>query len=290
MVVRIFFSNYVFRMSTNHSFLCFFFVCISVLYSFTYADECVKKSSCVCEFSNGTGIDLTPSAKPTFYDARIYEVRKDGQQFALNTYFYHPCFDAVPSLNATLVNNTCTEALSLCRHVNTLDRTNDTTGKIFQFDSGIYEYMGTSNNTEFSADGSSIIYHNGPSSTIVLLVCAEGEDKLYVYSVTEPNKIVLSFYSRYACLRQIEEPGRSFGSTILIIFFSFVVFYLVLGICTKKFLMGATGIEVIPNLGFWTDLPNLVKDGWAFMINGFRLPARGAGPATSPDPNSYDSI
>lgn len=69
----------------------------------------------------------------------------------------------------------------------------------------------------------------------------------------------LTFYSRYACLTRIEEPARSFGSTLLIIFFSFVVFYLVLGICTKKFLMGATGIEVIPNLGFWMDLPNLVK-------------------------------
>lgn len=33
-----------------------------------------------------------------------------------------------------------------------------------------------------------------------------------------------------------------------------------------------------------------LQDGWAFAINGFKLPARGPGPATSPDPNSYDSI
>ncbi|CAG4996548.1 unnamed protein product [Parnassius apollo] len=211
-----------------------------------------------------------------------------GNQYVLSTYFYHPCFDALPIVNQTAANNTCDEPLSICRHANNFDLVN-TTG-LFKKDSGIYEKMGSSNKTEFSADGQSIIYHNDPSSTVVLLVCAQTDDQLHVYSTVEPNRIVLSFYSRSACLRQIEEPGRSFGSTLLITFFSVVIFYLVLGICTKKFLMGATGIEVIPNLGFWSDLPNLVKDGWAFMINGFKLPTRGTGPVTSPDPNSYDSI
>ena len=77
---------------------------------------------------------------------------------------------------------------------------------------------------------------------------------------------MLAFYSRDACLKQVEVVGRSFGSTLLIIFFSFVVFYLVLGICTKKFLMGATGVEVIPNLAFWSELPNLVKVSVFFLI------------------------
>lgn len=70
---------------------------------------------------------------------------------------------------------------------------------------------------------------------------------------------VLAFYSRNACLKQLEEHGRSFGSNLLIIFFTLIIFYLALGICTKKFLMGATGVEVIPNISFWMDLPNLVK-------------------------------
>ncbi|CAH2041490.1 unnamed protein product, partial [Iphiclides podalirius] len=204
-------------------------------------------------------------------------------------YFYHPCFDALPTTTEPAVNNTCTTSLSLCRYVRTMNKLN-TTEDTFKIDSKIYEFMGTSNNTEFNSDGHSIIYHNGPSSTEVLLICAQVDGELQVNSTAEPNNVVLSFYSRYACLKQIEEPGRSLGSTLLIIFFSCVVFYLVLGICTKKFLMGATGIEVIPNLGFWSDLPNLVKDGWAFAINGFKLPMRSTGPATSPDPNSYDSI
>ncbi|KPI92600.1 Cation-dependent mannose-6-phosphate receptor [Papilio xuthus] len=260
----------------------------SLLYPLTHADVCVKKSSCVCEFSNGTGIDLSSAVKSTFYSVDTFETNADESQYSFSTYLYHPCFDALPITNKSVANNTCTTSLSLCRYKKNLTLNN--AKGTFVFDEGLYEYMGTSNNTEFSADGSSIIYNNGPSSTIVQLVCAEGENKLIVDSLGDPKNIVLRFYSRNACLAKIDEPGRSFGSTLLIIFFSFVVFYLVLGICTKKFLMGATGIEVIPNLGFWTDLPNLVKDGWAFMINGFKLPTRGAGPVTSPDPNSYDSI
>lgn len=77
---------------------------------------------------------------------------------------------------------------------------------------------------------------------------------------------VLAFYSREACLKQIEELGPSLGTTLLIILFSFVALYLALGICTKIFLMGATGIEVIPNLSFWSDLPNLVRVSYYIIL------------------------
>ncbi|KAJ8720192.1 hypothetical protein PYW07_012235 [Mythimna separata] len=268
------------------SFCVVYLICTS---SFTKAEPCVAKSPCSCEFSNGTGIDLTPAISSAFYTADVYEVKMNGTQYEMSTYFYHPCYDVSMNISQPNPKNTCTSPLSICRHVitmNLLDKTN----KTYTFDDGSYDFMGRSNISQFSDQGNSIIYANGPSETIVLLECAETDNKLQVYSLAEPDKIVLAFYSRDACLKQIEVVGRSFGSTLLIIFFSFVVFYLVLGICTKKFLMGATGVEVIPNLAFWSDLPNLVKDGWVFMLNGCKLPARGAGPTVSPDPNSYDSI
>jgi len=34
--------------------------------------------------------------------------------------------------------------------------------------------------------------------------------------------------------------------------------------------MGATGVDIIPNVGFWTSLPGLVKDGFMFIINKIR--------------------
>ncbi|XP_045499546.1 uncharacterized protein LOC123697173 [Colias croceus] len=251
-------------------------------------DVCVKKGPCKCEFSNGTGIDLAAAAKATFYTTQTFELQMGGAEYVLSTYYYHPCFDVTPSVNSSKPGTGCDSPLSLCRHV---DRFNyNITTNTYVADGGIYEKMGVTNLSDFSSDGKSIIYTNLPSSTIVMLVCAQSEGELNVYSLAEPNKIVLSFYTRHACLTLIEEIGRSLGSTLLIIFFSCVIFYLVLGVCTKKFLMGATGLEVVPNLAFWMDLPTLVKDGWVFAINGFKLPTRGAGPVTSPDPNSYDSI
>ncbi|XP_041981577.1 cation-dependent mannose-6-phosphate receptor-like [Aricia agestis] len=260
------------------------FVYLALIFSTSAQDVCTKKGPCSCEFSNGTGIDLSPSGK-AFYTTQTYELKNNGTQYALSTYFYHPCHDELPQLNST-TTGTCNVPLSICRHVNKMTILSNTTYKGEE----TAEFMGSSNVTDFSTDGKSLIYYNGPSSTVVMLVCAQTPDQLSVYSLAEPNKIVLSFYSENACLKQIEEHGRSVGSTLCIIFFSCVVFYLVLGICTKKFLMGAVGVEVIPNLVFWSDLPNLVKDGWSFALNGFKLPARSAGPVTSPDPNSYDSI
>nr|XP_021193792.2 uncharacterized protein LOC110378732 [Helicoverpa armigera] len=266
------------------SFVVIYLTCSS---SFTNADTCVQKTPCSCVFSNGTGIDLTPAISAEFYTADVFAVRMNGSQYEMSTYFYHPCYDVSMNVSQVGPQNTCTSPLSICRHVYTMSLL---TNKTYTLDDGAYNFMGRTNISNFSDQGNSIIYPNGPSETIVLLQCAETDNRLQVYSLTEPDKIVLAFYSRDACLKQIEVAGRSFGSTFLIIFFSFVVFYLVLGICTKKFLMGATGVEVIPNLAFWSELPNLVKDGWVFMCNGCKLPARGAGPTVSPDPNSYDSI
>ena len=38
-----------------------------------------------------------------------------------------------------------------------------------------------------------------------------------------------------------------------------VASYFVVGTLWNKYRRGATGMEVIPNLAFWQDLPNLVK-------------------------------
>ncbi|CAH0625407.1 unnamed protein product [Chrysodeixis includens] len=266
----------------------FFVVYLSCTSFVNAKDVCAAKAPCVCAFPNGTGIDLTPAKSTTFYSADTFMVKNNGTQYELSTYYYHPCLDININVSQPNLLNTCTSPLSICRHVSTMNLQNVT--NIFKFEEGSYDFMGRTNISKFSDDGDSIVYPNGPSETIVVLQCANTENRLQVLSLSEPDKIVLAFYSRDACLKLVDLEGRSTGSTLLIVFFSLVIFYLVMGVCTKKFLMGATGVEVIPNLGFWSDLPNLVKDGWMFLCNGCKLPARGAGPAVSPDPNSYDSI
>ncbi|XP_053608364.1 cation-dependent mannose-6-phosphate receptor-like [Plodia interpunctella] len=266
-------------------FWCSFFY-LSLIISSNVAEDvsCVQKSSCVCVFPNGTGIDLTPTVTTSFYKVVFNKLEMKDTQTKLYTYYYHPCYDVKPTFNAT---DTCNKPLTLARQTSTFTFVSK---NMYNLSAPFCEYYGSSNKSSFSKDGLSLVYDNNPSDNVVMLMCSEkGKDNLAVYSTEEPDNIVLAFYSRHACLKTLEEPGRSLGSTLLIVFFCLVIFYLVLGICTKKFLMGATGIEVIPNLAFWSDLPNLVKDGWAFAINGFKLPAR-SNQMSSPDPNSYDSI
>ncbi|CAG9788062.1 unnamed protein product [Diatraea saccharalis] len=258
-------------------------------------DVCVKKTPCMCVFPNGTGVDLTPVSGSSFYTA-VYFVHKNkdtaNAEYTFFTYYFHPCSNLLTN-RTNLPDDTCDMPLSLYRVFSVMKL--DTTSKdnaTYKLSQTTCNYLGKSEMMLFKEDGKALIYENLPSNTTVQLSCAQGVDQLHVTSVDEPNNIILTFYSSQACLKQIEPEGsgRSFGSTLLIIFFSFVIFYLVLGVCTKKFLMGATGLEVIPNLGFWTDLPHLVRDGWAFAINGFKLPSRGVGSPAASDPNSYDSI
>ncbi|XP_063538764.1 uncharacterized protein LOC134747997 [Cydia strobilella] len=280
-------------MDVSSKSVCLFSIFLLFILSVHGQDKCVKRNSCSCVFPNGTGIDLSPSAKNSVYTSKTtYDEKNNGIEIVVTTYYYHPCSDVLLTIDQSTSMNgtTCNRTLSLCRHTSTWNGT--IKNKLAKY-GDVFEFLGSSNDTaegvEFSNDGRYIKYFNKTSFSIVDLICTETDDQFYFKDATEPDQIELAFFSRNACLRQIES-SRSVGSTLLIIFFSFVIFYLVLGVCTKKFLMGATGIEVIPNLMFWSELPNLVKDGWAFALNGFKLPARGPGPATSPDPNSYDSI
>lgn len=100
----------------------FIFICIIFLPASIYAqDVCVKKSSCICEFSNGTGIDLTPINKSTFFTAQTFSSKMNGTQIELSTYYYHPCFDVTLMVNTT-APNTCNKplAVSTCDSISLL--------------------------------------------------------------------------------------------------------------------------------------------------------------------------
>ncbi|OWF35446.1 cation-dependent mannose-6-phosphate receptor-like [Mizuhopecten yessoensis] len=55
--------------------------------------------------------------------------------------------------------------------------------------------------------------------------------------------------------------GLSLGSVIVIVFVCVVFLYLVLGIAYHRFMLGAKGMEQIPNYSFWQDFGNLQSDG-----------------------------
>ncbi|XP_054714717.1 cation-dependent mannose-6-phosphate receptor-like [Uloborus diversus] len=55
--------------------------------------------------------------------------------------------------------------------------------------------------------------------------------------------------------------GLSSGSVFCILFFTFAFVYLVIGVLYKRIVLGAKGMEQIPNYCFWKDFGNLQADG-----------------------------
>lgn len=118
------------------------------------------------------------------------------------------------------------------------------------------------------------------------LLCLKG-DKSYIYvnqdltSVGSGNdtvimswKIVVNFlgshfyhvlqklflFSPFACPITIEEISKpSTGGVLLILFLIGTFTYFTIGSIVRFMYLGARGIEVIPNLDFWKDLPGLVR-------------------------------
>jgi len=64
--------------------------------------------------------------------------------------------------------------------------------------------------------------------------------------------------------------GLSVGSILLIIVLCLLVVYFVAGVLFNKFKRQLTGVEIIPNVTFWTSIPGLVKDGVMFLVNKVR--------------------
>ncbi|KJE91000.1 hypothetical protein CAOG_02209 [Capsaspora owczarzaki ATCC 30864] len=62
--------------------------------------------------------------------------------------------------------------------------------------------------------------------------------------------------------------GLSGGSILLIIFFPTVFAYLVGGMIFKRTRSGASGVEMVPNIDFWREVPGLIKasDGFKFTF------------------------
>jgi hypothetical protein len=95
-----------------------------------------------------------------------------------------------------------------------------------------------------------------------------------VTTLTEPSTCVydISMTSPYACPHVASSGGSkgngllvSSGTLFLILLLVAVVIYIVGGMVFRyKFQEVEPGINLIPNLGFWTAIPGLVKDGCVF--------------------------
>ncbi|XP_077283092.1 uncharacterized protein LOC143909071 [Arctopsyche grandis] len=255
-------------------------------------ESCSALGSCHCTLGVDGELDLKPQdiADPKrSYSAQTFNSNKNATEWSLDTYFFHPCRDIQLGDPTNPINN-C-KAASLCRHTiqfkkNGTDITMSDLGNnpLGQFEDS--KIIGNKNKVSLQYSKNSIV------STVILSCITDGESILQISS-GDPDAPILGFYSPNACIKSIPEPTHhSLGTTLLIIFFVLALVYLLAGYCVKRFSTGARGIELIPNINFWKELPSLVRDGVVFVQNGFKPPASTSspGPNPNPNPNSYDSI
>ncbi|XP_013783625.1 cation-dependent mannose-6-phosphate receptor-like isoform X2 [Limulus polyphemus] len=71
--------------------------------------------------------------------------------------------------------------------------------------------------------------------------------------------------SSIACTITPVKKGLSSGSIFCIIFFTLIGIYFSVGFLYKRLVIGAKGIEQVPNYSFWKDFGNLQADGCDFI-------------------------
>lgn len=70
----------------------------------------------------------------------------------------------------------------------------------------------------------------------------------------------LTLFSKHACLVTINEIHHyGFFSILLIIIITLAFSYLLIGMLVRYFMIGARGIEIIPNLEFWNKVGTSLK-------------------------------
>jgi len=107
-----------------------------------------------------------------------------------------------------------------------------------------------------------------PRQTQIVLKCDKTQEAA-LSSISEPGTCVyeLTIRSKHACPWEPPKVGGiGAGWIFVIIVLVGGVLYLLVGIIVKWQVMHTEpGIELIPNIDFWRDLPNLIKDGFFFV-------------------------
>lgn len=108
--------------------------------------------------------------------------------------------------------------------------------------------------------------------TIIMITCdvnVGDSDARMVFIEEENQKDELCYYlfemKHQAVCPTYSSGGLSVGSILLIVLFSVGSVYLFVGFLYSRFVLGAKGLEQIPNYEFWKDFGNLQSDGCDFV-------------------------
>lgn len=231
------------------------------------ASGCRRVGDCSCEFYDGTGINLRPVIENG--GPPLHANESNG-----NAYYFMPCKDIQYTTddNKPNITNECSKGYTLCKY--------DAAGERFV-------RLGELKETQFTTDDGLHLSYIKPNQSIthVKLVCTTDKKSYFFPDSTDNVTTHLLLFSPYACPIVMEDYSKpSTGTVLLIMLFVVSVSYFLIGATVNAFYIGARGVEIIPHVDFWRELPSLVRDGAQFLQNGCRVTNR------APDPDSYDAI
>ncbi|XP_043935596.1 cation-dependent mannose-6-phosphate receptor [Protopterus annectens] len=158
---------------------------------------------------------------------------------------------------------------------------NDTNGGLVQTEVDKETVIGRFNETHIynGTDWIMLVYKQGDKynnhcskeerTAMVMISCLTGTlGKNFHFIGEERGKEKNCFYlfemdSSIACPKV--DSHLSLGSILLIVFFSLVAVYIIVGFLYQRLVVGAKGMEQYPNYSFWKDLGNLTADGCDFV-------------------------
>ncbi|XP_055388329.1 uncharacterized protein LOC129616781 [Condylostylus longicornis] len=162
-------------------------------------------------------------------------------------------------------------------------------GLPFQYDSNIINICETSKSITTNSVASSNLKYEVTCDSLVKENRSNSEIHKPLHFILQKDTNLFTLVLQYPCDAPPNEiKGYSTGSVLVIIFFTLCFVYLGLGVSVNFCLVGARGIEMMPNLDFWKDFPALVLDGVKFLQNGCT-----AGPSDLSTPSGaegYDAI
>lgn len=105
----------------------------------------------------------------------------------------------------------------------------------------------------------------------IMIVCnpnTEQSELKFISEKSEPEPshciYMFEFGSKLVC-PPTAEAGLSHGSVFCILFFTSFGIYLILGFLYQRLVIGAQGLEQIPNYAFWREFGSLQADGCDFI-------------------------
>ncbi|BFY97363.1 hypothetical protein BsWGS_00403 [Bradybaena similaris] len=213
--------------------------------------NCIKVDDCTCKFDDlqGAVISMRPlinhtSGPPLFQDV----LATDGKYYS-----YNPCYQ--------FNEGNCTDS-AICQLLS-LNGTSTT--------------LASQSDVEFGFIGGNVQFTYFSKDRLVQATvnfkCVDNmtppQFTAYGMNPSDPTKYEFEVESMCACsgvciLPHPPAPSSSSiggGSVVLIVFFSLVFLYLVVGSIYGKVVKKANGLEALPNYEFWVGLPNTLKEG-----------------------------